>query len=163
MTLDPGAKTCRPPRRIDEESPVERRAGSTFVESDKHSVAQITIGSAKFDLRTRGWRNLRLKEGVVNILANVVVLADPIRVCMKLPDAIGEAIVNAGQHQIVRFGCVIAEQTVPDESNLISREQPGEFVKTESADAAVEERKAVISQPRLNRADIERLKQLRLQ
>ena len=163
ITMAPGVNVWRPPTRIDEVSEVERRAGRKLAGSNNILDRRAQIGRPEFDLCAGGWRDLRLKERVVDILPGVVVVAEAVRVRVELPNAVGKAIVNSREDQVVRLRPVISEKAVANEPYLVAGEQPRELVEARAREAGVQEREAVVGEAGLNRNDVERLQQLRLQ
>ena len=109
------------------------------------------------------WRDRALDEHVVDVLRDVVVVSNTIRIKMILADTVRQSIEHARSDEVVALRAVLAAERINRGSKAVPREQLCKFVEADARyPGCVQEHPAIVRETGLNRIEIDWLQELSL-
>ena len=124
-------------------------------------VALIGLAPAHLELNVELLGHGHLHEGIVDVVIDVVIAAESFRFVMELADAVGQAPLDPGQHDLVAEGPVVAADAGGVELHAVTLEQRRELVERGlGRPYAGDDIEVGLGQLRLHRVDADRLQKL---
>ena len=140
------------------------KMGNHYPQKNSFYIPSLIISVSVFSLNARLGRKFQLQKGVGDVILLVSVCFAPVRLKIGVTNAEGSFLVNARDDTFSTPGVCFHRQAARLQGDPIPVEQGIELVEGESRRApGADEEQVALCKARLNRGDVDGLKQLRLE